>query len=46
MEYWIEKVSGEQGYYRLREKETDSVVRIQTNNHLLARTFWEHYLKD
>ena len=31
------------GYLRLREELTGSVVRIQTNDRLLAETFWNHY---
>lgn len=31
------------GYLRLREELTDSVVRLQTNDQLLAETFWNHY---
>jgi len=34
------------GYLRLKEKLTDSVVRPQTNDQLLAETFWNHYHKD
>jgi hypothetical protein len=31
------------GYLRLKEEMTDSVVRLQTNDRLLAETFWNHY---
>ncbi|MFX1502326.1 MAG: hypothetical protein ACFFDH_15305 [Promethearchaeota archaeon] len=34
------------GYFRLKEKRTDSVVRVQTNNELLKETFWNYYHKD
>ena len=34
------------GYLRLKEQLTDSVVRLQTNDQLLAETFWNHYHKD
>jgi hypothetical protein len=33
------------GFLRLREKLTDSVVRLQTNDQLLTETFWNHYHK-
>ena len=41
MEYEIEHPK--QGYLRLREKLTGSVVRLQTNDRMLAETFWNHY---
>jgi hypothetical protein len=31
------------GYLRLKEKVTESIVRIQTNDELLAEAFWNHY---
>jgi hypothetical protein len=31
------------GYFRLVERLTDSVVRLQTNDELLRETFWNHY---
>ena len=31
------------GYLRLKEKLTGSVVRLQTDDELLAETFWHHY---
>jgi hypothetical protein len=34
------------GYLRLREKLTKSVIRLQTNDRLLAETFWNHYHND
>lgn len=41
MEYELEHPK--KGYLRLREKLTDSVVRLQTNDRMLAETFWNHY---
>jgi hypothetical protein len=41
MEYEIERPKP--GYLRLREKLTQSVVRLQTNDSLLTETFWNHY---
>lgn len=32
-----------EGYFRLREQITGSVVRLQTNNRLLRETFWNCY---
>lgn len=43
MEYYIEKKAPDEGYYRLKDKLTDSVVRIQTSNKLLSRIFWNYY---
>ena len=34
------------GFLRLKERVTDSVVRLQTNDRLLSETFWNHYHKD
>jgi len=34
------------GFLRLKERLTDSVVRLQTNDQLLNETFWNHYHKD
>ena len=34
------------GFLRLKEKLTDSVVRLQTNDQLLTETFWNYYHKD
>jgi hypothetical protein len=31
------------GYFRLRERLTDSVVRLQTNNQMLRESFWNYY---
>jgi len=41
MEYKLER--SENGYLRLREKLTNSVVRLQTNNTLLRETFFNYY---
>lgn len=41
MEYVIEQPKD--GYYKLKEKLTDSVIRIQTNYHLLSKSFWTYY---
>ena len=34
------------GYLVLKEKTTDSIVRLQTSNALLRETFWNHYHND
>lgn len=44
MEYYLEHHKDKKGYFRLREKLTDSVVRIQTNNKLLSESFWSYYI--
>jgi hypothetical protein len=44
MQYVLEHPNN--GYLRLREKLTNSVIRIQTNDRLLAETFWNHYHND
>jgi hypothetical protein len=31
------------GYLKLKENLTTSVVRLQTNDRMLAETFWNHY---
>ncbi len=41
MEYCIEQPKP--GYLRLKEALTDSVVRLQTSDRMLAETFWNHY---
>ncbi|MFX0188522.1 MAG: hypothetical protein ACFE8A_12400 [Candidatus Hodarchaeota archaeon] len=48
MQYYITRPESgegeiEKGYYQLKEKLTNSVVRIQTNDQLLTRAFWDHY---
>lgn len=44
MEYYLEQ--SKPGFLRLKEKLTDSVVRLQTNDQLLAEAFWNHYHKE
>jgi len=44
MVYYLEQ--SKPGYLRLKDKVTDSVVRLQTNDQLLAEAFWNHYHKD
>jgi hypothetical protein len=44
MVYYLEQPKA--GFLRLKEKLTDSVVRLQTNDQLLNETFWNHYHKD
>jgi hypothetical protein len=41
MEYELEHPKG--GYFRVKDKLTDSVVRIQTGDALLRETFWNYY---
>lgn len=41
MEYTIEHTKA--GYFKLKEKLTGSIVRLQTNNELLAKCFWNYY---
>ncbi len=41
MVYYLEQPKP--GFLRLKEKLTDSVVRLQTNDRLLNETFWNHY---
>ena len=41
MEYDLEQPRP--NYLRLKEKLTDSVVRLQTNDLMLTETFWNHY---
>src|SRR5947209_5226612 len=45
MEYRIEHHEKRAGYLKLVEKLTDSVVRLQTDDDLLASTFWNNYHK-
>lgn len=42
MEYELEQPK--QDYLRLKEKLTESVVRLQTNDPMLSETFWHYYL--
>jgi hypothetical protein len=44
MVYYLEQPKP--GFLRLKEKLTDSVVRLQTNDQLLNETFWNQYHKD
>ena len=44
MVYYLEQ--SKPGFLRLREKLTDSVVRLQTNDQLLTEAFWNHYHRD
>jgi hypothetical protein len=44
MQYILEHPK--EGYLRLREQITNSVIRLQTNDRLLAETFWNHYHND
>jgi hypothetical protein len=44
MVYYLEQPKP--GFLRLKERLTDSVVRLQTNDQLLNETFWNHYHKD
>jgi hypothetical protein len=44
MQYELEQ--SKPGFLHLKEKLTGSVVRLQTNDPLLAETFWNHYHRD
>jgi hypothetical protein len=41
MEYTIEQTKP--GYFKLKERMTNSVVRVQTNFKLLSKSFWTYY---
>lgn len=41
LEYQLEH--SKRGYLKLKESLTDSVVRLQTSDRLIAETFWNHY---
>jgi hypothetical protein len=43
MHYKLEQRPNEPGYLRLIERQTNSVIRVQTNNDLITETFWNHY---
>lgn len=43
MEYRVEHHPKRKGYLKLVEQLTGSVVRLQTDNELLAETFWNNY---
>jgi hypothetical protein len=44
MVYFLEQ--SKPGFLRLKERLTDSVVRLQTNDRLLTEAFWNHYHRD
>ena len=46
MQYRLEQKDGSDGYLLLKEKSTDSTVRLQTSDNLLRETFWNHYHTD
>ena len=41
MQYELQQKSP--GYLRLKEKMTDSIVRLQTSDRLITQTFWNYY---
>lgn len=43
MEYRLEHHSSRRGYLKLMENLTSSVVRLQTDDELLTKTFWNNY---
>lgn len=44
MEYYLDHdFNRKQGYIRLKERLTGSIVRLQTNDRMLTETFWNHY---
>jgi hypothetical protein len=43
MHYKVVQRPNEPGYLRLIERQTNSVIRVQTNNDLITETFWNHY---
>ena len=43
MQYRLEEHPTRKGYLLLKERLTDSVVRLQTNDRMLSETFWNHY---
>jgi hypothetical protein len=43
MEYDLERKQGTEGYYLLKERITQSTVRIVTDDQLLTETFWNNY---
>jgi len=44
MVYFLEQPKP--GFLRLKERVTESVVRLQTNDQLLTEAFWNHYHRD
>ncbi len=43
MDYKLEQKEKNSGYYLLKDKHTQSVVRVQTNDELLTSIFWNNY---
>lgn len=43
MEYTLDQEKP--GYFRLKEKLTDSIVRVQTNDVLLYKSFWNYFTR-
>ena len=43
MEYVIDRKYPDRAYYLLKERTTDSIVRIQTDSRLLSSVFWNSY---
>lgn len=43
MQYSLEQHPTRKGYILLKEKLTESVVRLQTDDRMLTETFWNHY---
>lgn len=43
MDYIFKSDENEKGYFRLFEKQTDSMVRLQTNDKMLSEAFWNNY---
>ncbi len=43
MEYNLEHHPSRPKYLRIKERLTESVVRVQTDNQMLTETFWNHY---
>lgn len=44
MEYEICKKAKDREYYLLKEKKTDSIIRVQTDFKLLTSAFWNNYV--
>ena len=45
MEYRIERHQTRPGFLKLVEQLTGSVVRLQTDDELITKTFWNNYLR-
>jgi hypothetical protein len=43
MEYNLERKEGTDAYYLLRERLTDTTVRVATDNKLLTESFWNNW---